>query len=134
MLVEVDGQNFWIWFSVAMRTDWAKNYTIADLAHVLNDKNEMNLCKLLKNTSYSSSSLHHRAILAKDKVRYNLDQYFLSIDIVRIVSILFKVTIATTSCCTVTIYLHIDMSPSSTIIHGGKGIEHMNPGELTPHP
>ena len=38
VLVEVDGQNFWIGFSVAMRIDRAKHYTIADLAHGLNDK------------------------------------------------------------------------------------------------
>ena len=38
VLVEVDGQNFSIGFSVAMRINWAKRYIIADLAHGLNDK------------------------------------------------------------------------------------------------
>ena len=49
---------FWKGVFVVMEIDWAKRYTIADLAHGLNDKNEIDLCKLLDTTSSSPRSLH----------------------------------------------------------------------------
>ena len=59
----------------------------------------------------------HKPILAETKSRQTELCLFLAIDVVRIV-ILSIMASATTSVCTVTVYLHIVMPPSTAaVIH-----------------